>query len=164
MGGKAHGGKRVSRREAESIFFSILTELPPDIASLTLCGSYRRGKESCGDLDIVAIIHNQNVFDTWCTKKFGMQKNGKKPALSGLINDAQVEFYIATANNIGSFLQMWTGSAYHNVHLRKKATELGYSLSQYGLKCKSSNELLEFKTEEELYDKLNVKFKKPEER
>ena len=60
--------------------------------------------------------------------------------------------------------QMWTGSAYHNVSLRRKATKMGYSLSQYGLKCKSTGEVVEFKSEEELYKALNTPFKKPEDR
>jgi DNA polymerase (family X) len=165
MGGKAHGGKRISRNEAENIFSKIYSNLADtQIASLTLCGSYRRGKPTCGDLDIVAIVQDKERFDQWCSNHFGMQKSGKKPALNGLIDEAQVEFYIATKENYGSFVQMWTGSAFHNVSLRKKALEMGYSLSQYGLKCKNTGSMLEFKHEQDLYAALNVTYKDPKDR
>ncbi len=94
---------------------------------------------------------------------FGYQKSGK-PAKNGLFRGVQTEFYVASSSNYGTFKQMWTGSAYHNVALRRKAAKLGYSLSQYGLKCKTTGNLLEFKSERALYEALDTPYKLPEDR
>jgi DNA polymerase (family X) len=165
MGGKAHGGERVSRQRAEDIFLSIDREMGRN--QLFLCGSYRRGKESCGDLDIVIVPRKPGgsvVLDNWCIEHFGMQKNGKKPARNGLIDGVQVEFYVATPENLGTFLQMWTGSWQHNVELRKLALRKGYSMSQYGFRHKKTGELVECATEEEVYDFLGIDFVEPADR
>ena len=46
----------------------------------------------------------------------------------------------------------------------KKATKMGYSLSQYGLKCKNTGSLLQYQSEEALYEALETPFLKPEDR
>ncbi len=166
MGGKAHGGKRISRETALSLYSEIVDQMPT-VESVILCGSARRLKPTCGDLDIVVVPAQDpelaGELDKFFVRMFGHQKSGK-PAKNGLFRGVQTEFYVASPNNYGTFKQMWTGSAYHNVSLRRKATKLGYSLSQYGLKCKTTGELLEFKSEEELYEALGTTYKRPEDR
>jgi DNA polymerase (family 10) len=177
MGGKAHNGRRVTRYEAESLFKKIqedlTTSFDPSFApygpDMVLCGSYRRQKETCGDLDIVIIpdqhdLDGRTLFDTWCIQNFGLQKNGKKPARTGLIDGVQVEFYVASPDNLGTFLQMWTGSAYHNVQLRRKAKKMGYTMSQYGFRNVETKELVTCRTEEEVYNFLGIDFVNPNER
>ena len=166
MGGKAHGGERISRETALSLYSEIVDQMPT-VERVILCGSARRLKPTCGDLDIVVVPAGdpqlKTSLDDFFVHMFGYQKSGK-PAKNGLFRGVQTEFYVASTSNYGSFVQMWTGSAYHNVSLRRKAAKMGYSLSQYGLKCKSSGEIVEFKSEEELYSALNTPFKKPEDR
>lgn len=166
MGGKAHGGERVSRDYAVQLYEEILNQMP-SVESVTLCGSARRLKPTCGDLDIVVVPHSDTksvqALDDFFVKMFGYQKSGK-PAKNGLYKSVQTEFYVASSDNVGSFVQMWTGSAQHNVHLRQRATKMGYSLSQYGLKCKDTGNLLQYKSEEALYEALRTPFLKPEDR
>jgi DNA polymerase (family X) len=166
MGGKAHGGKRISREAALSLYSEIVDQMPT-VVSIILCGSARRLKPTCGDLDIVVVpAQDPNLageLDKFFIQMFGHQKSGKS-AKNGLFRGVQTEFYIASPNNYGTFKQMWTGSAFHNFSLRKKASEMGYSLSQYGLKCKNTGEIVEFKSEEDLYKALDTPFKKPEDR
>ena len=166
MGGKAHGGKRISRETAMSLYSEIVDQMPT-VESVILCGSARRLKPTCGDLDIVVVPAQDpelaDELDKFFVRMFGLQKSGK-PAKNGLFRGVQTEFYVASPDNYGTFKQMWTGSAYHNVSLRRKATKLGYSLSQYGLKCKNTGGLLEFKSEEALYEALGTSYKRPEDR
>lgn len=166
MGGKAHGGKRVQLLTAKRIYAEIV-DIMPIVESVKLCGSARRLSPTCGDLDIVVVpaedLDLKQALDSFFVRMFGYQKSGK-PAKNGLYQGVQTEFYVATPDNYGSFVQMWTGSAYHNVALRRKAKKLGYSLSQYGLRCKTTNDLLEFKSEEELYEALDTTYKRPEDR
>ena len=164
MGGKAHGGKRVSLVEANHIYNEVYTLFKPNVVKAQLCGSARRGKESCGDLDIVVVPDSINGnLDSFFIETFGYQKSGK-PAKTGLFKGVQVEFYVASPSNYGSFLQMWTGSAYHNIRLRRKAKKMGYSMSQYGMKCKDTSEVVEFDNEESIYEFLNMSYVLPEKR
>ena len=166
MGGKAHGGKRISREAALSLYSEIVDQMPT-VESIILCGSARRLKPTCGDLDIVVVpAQDPNLageLDNFFVRMFGHQKSGK-PAKTGLFRGVQTEFYVATQNNYGTFKQMWTGSKRENIRLRKIAKKKGFSLSQYGLKCKSTGEIVEFKSEEDLYKALDTPFKKPEDR
>ena len=166
MGGKAHGGKRISREAALSLYSEIVDQMPT-VVSIILCGSARRLKPTCGDLDIVVVpAQDPNLageLDKFFIQMFGHQKSGKS-AKNGLFRGVQTEFYIASPNNYGTFKQMWTGSKRENIRLRKIAKKKGFSLSQYGLKCKSTGEIVEFKSEEDLYKALDTPFKKPEDR
>ena len=166
MGGKAHGGKRIKLATAKRIYREIV-DMMPTVERVILCGSARRQKQTCGDLDIVVVPSQdpelREELDKFFVRMFGHQKSGK-PAKNGLFRGVQTEFYVASPNNYGTFKQMWTGSAYHNVSLRRKATKLGYSLSQYGLKCKTTGNLLEFKSERALYEALDTPYKIPGDR
>ena len=164
MGGKAHGGERISRDYAVEIYNELLSQMPP-VESVTLCGSARRLKPTCGDLDIVVVPSSGSAeaLDTFFVKLFGHQKSGK-PAKNGLYRAVQTEFYVATPENVGSFVQMWTGSKEENIRLRNLAKKKGYSLSQYGLKCKNTGSLLQYQSEEALYEALETPFLKPEDR
>lgn len=55
MGGKAHGGARVSRGIAEEIQNRIYGQLADAVVQLDVAGSMRRGKEDVGDLDLVIV-------------------------------------------------------------------------------------------------------------
>ena len=162
MGGKALGGRRISRAEAQIIFEKIMGKSPACLSSV-LCGSYRRGKPDCGDLDIVVVPENVVEFNSFLTSQFGTRKNGK-PANSGLIDGAQVEFYVATKSNLGTFLQMWTGSASHNKSLRYRAKAMGMSMSQYGFKSMKTGQLTEIDSEQKVYSMLNMSYVKPADR
>jgi DNA polymerase (family 10) len=163
MGGKAHGGERVSREYATEIYKELLSQMPP-VESVTLCGSARRLKPTCGDLDIVVVPSSDPTaaaaLDTFFVKLFGYQKSGK-PAKNGLYRSVQTEFYVASPQNVGTFVQMWTGSKEENIRLRNLAKKKGYSLSQYGCKNLLTNETVSFSKEEDLYNFLEVNFVNP---
>ena len=177
MGGKAHGGRRINREDVPALMEHIVMglHLNRTCRSIWLCGSYRRGSSSSGDLDIVVIpgfddgsLHSTRPpevpFDDWCIQHFGLQKNGKKPARTGLIDGVQVELYVAEPENHGTMIQMWTGSVKENVRLRKLALNKGYSMSQYGFRHKKTGELVQCAMEKEVYEFLDTPFVAPENR
>lgn len=169
MGGKAHGGRRIESLEALQLFNFLMVEVGQSdesgiITDAELAGSYRRGKTDCGDLDIVIIPNDQEAFDAFCSRKFGHLKNGK-PKRTGLFDGVQVEFYVATPDNWGSQLQMWTGSWRHNQKLRALAKAQGLSLSQYGFKNRETKELVKAcPLEGDVYAYLGLDFVVPEDR
>ena len=164
MGGKKHGGRRVTRAEAEALFDEITELIAAPGICLALAGSYRRGKADSGDLDIVIIPGDDgsDPFDKFCVKYFGHLKNGKV-ARTGLYKEVQVEFYVATSEDWGTQLQMWTGSMMHNVQLRRAARNMGYSLSQYGFRDEAGL-IHKCQTEADVYKFLNMEFVAPENR
>ena len=165
MGGKALGGRKVEITEAENIYRSIVADIVPFSERVMLCGSARRGKKLLGDMDIVYVNRPQACgysMDTWLTEQFGLKKNGK-PQNVGLIQGVQVEFYPATIETWGTCILMWTGSMWNNIKLRKRAKKYGFKLSQHGLFDGDVN-LAANKTECQVFELLNAKYLKPEER
>ena len=64
MGGKALNGKRIPVEQANELFAKLVSENNLDLKSdrILLCGSARRQKKTCGDLDIVFIDRDWETF------------------------------------------------------------------------------------------------------
>tara|TARA_R110002153_G_scaffold36023_2_gene106799 strand:+ start:8048 stop:8545 length:498 start_codon:yes stop_codon:yes gene_type:complete len=165
MGGKALGGKKITNEEAVNLFNKIMTD--NDLISKTdkimLCGSARRKKDTCGDLDVVFIDDENNSLKAWLASEFGYQKNGKAK-IKGLVEGVQVEFYEATPPTWGSTTLMWTGPAFSNIRMRKASKKNGWKMSQYGIKDESGKNLTENMTEESIYELLGMSYRVPEKR
>lgn len=164
MGGKALGGKTITYAEAFALFEKIVLEnnLGCKVEKILLCGSARRGKESCGDLDVVFIDRNDAVKQ-WLVDNYGLEKNGK-PQTTILYDGVQVEFYEATQETWGSNTLMWTGSAQNNVLMRRKCKRKGWTMSQYGIKDESGLNLTAGMTEEQIYSFLEMEYAEPSKR
>lgn len=164
MGGKALNGNKITLEEANNLFAKIVSE--NDLASktekITLCGSARRGKKQCGDLDIVFIDggEEENLLKEWLVDNYGVKKNGK-PQTTILYDGVQVEFYEATQDSWGTCTLMWTGSAWNNIKLRKRAKSKGLKLSQHGLFDSDGNNLAAGKTEQEVFELLDCLYLEP---
>ena len=162
MGGKALNGKTITNKEAHDLFEKIILEnnLGCKAEKILLCGSARRGKENCGDLDIVFIDNQNNAVKNWLSEMFGLKKNGK-PQTTVLIEGVQIEFYEATQETWGSNVLMWTGSAQNNVLMRRKCKRKGWTMSQHGIKDESGLNLTSGMSEEEIYDFLEIQYAEP---
>ena len=134
MGGKALGGNKITREEAFDLFNKIIVtnKLEAKHSRIQLCGSARRGKKQCGDLDIVFQDNEAGDFKAWLLDSFGTKKNGS-PQNVALFGGVQVEFYEATQDTWGTCTLMWTGSKWNNIKLRKAAKARDLKLSQHGL-------------------------------
>lgn len=167
MGGKALNGKQITNEEAHQLFDKLLTEnnLGCKTQKILLCGSARRGKGKCGDLDIVFIDggEEENLLKEWLVDNYGVKKNGK-PQTTILYEGVQVEFYEATQESWGSNVLMWTGSAFNNVRLRRKAKKLGLKLSQHGLFNEQGDNVAAGMTENDIYEYLGYDYIEPQKR
>ena len=76
----------------------------------------------------------------------------------------QVDINIVEEETWGSALMHHTGSKWENIRLRKLAKAQGMTLSQYGLRQASTDQLIAGHTEEEVYKALGTPYKRPEER
>ena len=165
MGGKALNGNKITRDEAYDLYNHIINthKLHRKHNRIQLCGSARRGKKHCGDLDIVFQDNENGDFKAWLLETFGTKKNGK-PQTTVLYNGVQVEFYEATQDSWGTCTLMWTGSKWNNIKLRKAAKARDLKLSQHGLFDKDGNNLAAGKSEEQVFALLGFDYVEPQKR
>ncbi len=136
-----------------------------DVQQVTVAGSYRRGKETVGDIDILIATPNAKAVMDAFVKISGVATvlaHGETKSSIRLENGIQVDARVVRKNQYGSALQYFTGSKEHSVALRKIALKKGMTLSEYGLFTVKGDKLIASKTEEEVYHKLGLQYIPPE--
>ncbi|MBT4651203.1 DNA polymerase/3'-5' exonuclease PolX [Candidatus Woesearchaeota archaeon] len=135
------------------------------VKRIEVAGSFRRGKETVGDLDFL-ILSNQpekvmKLFTSLPDIKQILAKGTTRGSIR-LNNGLQIDLRILKEKEFGSALLYFTGNKQHNIELRKIALRKGYTLSEYGLFNLKTKKLIAGKTEEEIYKKLNLQYIPPE--
>jgi DNA polymerase (family X) len=130
---------------------------------LEIAGSFRRRRETIGDLDIVtasanasAVLERFRAFPT-VVKTLGA---GETRASVVLNSGLQVDLRVVPRSSWGAALVYFTGSQAHCVHIRRIAQSLGLLLNEYGLY--RSAEWLAGTEEEEIYCALGLSWIPPE--
>jgi DNA polymerase (family X) len=142
------------------------------IDSITPAGSLRRGKETVGDLDLLLILSegftSQKKIDAISEHilKFPridqtLAHGGNKVSFT-LDTGLQVDVRLLERENFGAALLYFTGSKEHNVKLRGRANDLGYTLNEYCLATLKVERRVAGATEQEIYAKLKLDFIPPE--
>jgi DNA polymerase (family X) len=139
-------------------------------------GSYRRRKETIGDLDLLAESDEGSAvvdrFATLPSVEAVINRGSHKAAVKLGGRGPQVDLMLMPPGQAGTHLIHFTGSKEHNVRLREMARDRGWSLSEYGfLKIDTATgqplagddaELRTFATEAEAYAFLGLPFIEPE--
>jgi len=134
-----------------------------EIEKIEVAGSFRRKKETVGDVDIlVASSLPLKIMDEFISLPGIVRVWGRGETKSSvrMRKGYDVDLRIVKADSFGAALQYFTGSKEHNVSLRRLAISKGYKLNEYGLY--DENEIIAGKTEEEIYDKLGLEYVPPE--
>src|SRR6266704_3489403 len=157
--------RRMLLNEAEIQAEAIVTYLKAGggIHEIEVAGSYRRRRESIGDLDVVGTSSDSaKVMERFV--KYGevaeVVSQGATRSTVKLRGGLQVDLRAVEPAAYGAALQYFTGSKAHNVELRKIAQEHGYKLNEYGL-FKGTRRVAG-QTEEEIYAKLGLDWIPPE--
>ena len=164
------GQARVSKRrlllnEAETQANAIVAYLEAggSVHDIAVAGSYRRRRETIGDLDVLVTSSDSaavmNRFVRY-PEVGQVLSQGDTRATVTLRGGLQVDLRAVEPAVYGAALQYFTGSKAHNVELRKIAQEQGYKLNEYGL-FKGTRRVAG-KTEEEIYAKLGLDWMPPE--
>ncbi len=140
----------------------------PEVQDCEIAGSFRRFKESVGDIDILITCHpkNQSQVIQSITELAAINQiiNQGETKITALIKDKlQVDFRIVKPEEFGSALMYFTGSKQHNILIRKLAIEKQMKVSEYGIFDKN-DKLLASQTEQEIYKKLGLNYIPPENR
>lgn len=167
--------ERLEKRAPERRILGEITPLAEELVAflrkvsgtqqLQCAGSYRRGKETIGDLDILLISSQaQKAMDAFVSQKDVEKILAHGPTKSSIrfTNALQVDLRVLPKENYGAALQYFTGSKEHNVALRKIALRKGYTLNEYGLSSLKTKKNIAGKTEEEIYNKLGLQYIPPE--
>jgi len=106
----------------------------PESLRVAACGSYRRGRETIGDIDILVATPHPAVLTEYFSTLPGVKKilvHGETK-ISVLLDEGMQCDLRAVANAQFPFaLQYFTGSKEHNVALRQLANDKGWSLNEY---------------------------------
>ncbi|HEY0555335.1 MAG TPA: nucleotidyltransferase domain-containing protein, partial [Thermoanaerobaculia bacterium] len=108
----------------------------PEVERLEVAGSYRRRKETVGDIDLLAIaslpIPVMEAFRGYAqVDKVLMAGETRSTVVLG--SGLQVDLRVVPADCYGAALVYFTGSKEHNVKLRRRAVERGLRISEYGV-------------------------------
>lgn len=176
--------QKIPRYEMEKIEKVILTignKLNPDL-KITICGSYRRGRNESGDIDIFIShpnITEDNKHEELLTKIVSiltnlgflvdhLTENGttKYMGLCQLPNSIprRIDIRIIPYQSYPFATLYFTGSKNNNTIMRNKAKKMGYTLNEYGLYKIEDHQPIICNTEEEIFNILDMKYLTPKER
>ncbi|MCD6406747.1 DNA polymerase/3'-5' exonuclease PolX [Candidatus Aerophobetes bacterium] len=159
---------RILLGKALPLVKSIIEELEKKagfcIEKISMAGSLRRGKETVGDIDILATSPSSSflmeVFTNLSFVKDVLAKGETKSSI--LTGDGlQVDLRVVASDCFGAAIQYFTGSKEHNIRLREKAIKKGLKINEYGVFTQNGKKI-GGKEEAEVYDILGLSFIPPE--
>ncbi len=157
-------GHRFKWSEAKEYVEDLLGYLRQiELTHLEVAGSYRRKKETVGDLDILATAKDFSEVIRHFVKYPKIKEvvsAGSTRSTVILNNDLQVDLRSVEDESYGSALHYFTGSKDHNIAVRKLAIELGLKVNEYGVF--RGEERIAGKTEEEVYKAVGLCYIEPE--
>ena len=133
------------------------------VTQVEIAGSFRRRKETVGDLDLLVCGgETEAVMETFTTHKEVAEVLGRGETKSSvrLLSGLQVDLRRVPEESFGAAMLYFSGSKEHNIELRKIAIDKGMSLNEYGLT--RGERMVAGRTEEEVYRALGMAWIPPE--
>ena len=180
--------KRIPRSEIEeyeSIFdtnfmFATLLKEPNDDPRFEVVGSYRRGAQNSGDIDVIITAKDPKVFvrfiDTLINQKIILEVLSRGPTKCLVIakipssdSARRVDFLYTTPEEYPFSVLYFTGSKIFNTVMRHQALQMGLTMNEHGLykmegKKKGEKVAHTFKDEKDIFNYLHMAYKTPIER
>jgi len=184
--------KRIPRHEIElykqlfaSVFHSLKTKYNSIYSKFEIVGSYRRGQETSGDIDVILTCDNPSIFkdfvDYFIQKKVireVLSRGSTKCLVITKIPESQifrrVDFLYTPPEEFPFAILYFTGSKIFNTVMRHRALEMGLTMNEHGLyklEKDSKQKMVKggkvenvFVTEKDIFTYLNLEYKTPEER
>ncbi|MEL7496241.1 MAG: DNA polymerase/3'-5' exonuclease PolX [Planctomycetota bacterium] len=137
------------------------------VKQLEFAGSYRRGKETVGDLDLlVDSTQAEKVMDHFGTFEeiTSVIVRGETKMSVRLENEFQVDLRVVPKKSFGAALQYFTGSKNHNVLIRGRAKTMGLKINEWGVYEVSDDDekWIAGKSEADVYEALDLPYFEPE--
>lgn len=147
-------GNRVLISIASSAADEIVADLRQlaSVTQISVAGSCRRRKETCGDLDVLAVsASSAEVMDRLAThpQVDKVLSRGETKQRVRLRSRIELDLRVVPAESFGAAMQYFTGSKEHNIVMRRRALERGLKLNEYGVF--RGDEYVAGRTEEDVY-------------
>jgi DNA polymerase (family X) len=134
-----------------------------DGGHVVVAGSYRRRRDTVGDLDVLVTAKNGAAVGNRLVEYENVAQvvaHGPTRTTVMLRSGLQVDVRAVPEESYGAALLYFTGSKAHNIALRGLANQHGWKLNEYGLF--SGKRRIAGATEEDVYEKLGLPFIVPE--
>jgi DNA polymerase (family 10) len=151
----------VAEAEAEDLVRFLRRDL--DKGQVVVAGSYRRRRDTVGDLDILVTARDgTEVGDRLVRYENVASVLAHGPSRTAVVlrSGLEVDLRVVPEQSYGAALMYFTGSKARNIALRGLANEKGWKLNEYGLFA--GRRRIAGTTEEEVYRKLGLEFVPPE--
>ncbi|HVN89710.1 MAG TPA: DNA polymerase/3'-5' exonuclease PolX [Candidatus Binataceae bacterium] len=156
---------RITYHEAARIAQELTAHLKKckAVEAIDVAGSFRRKRETIGDLDILVASNDADTVMSHFTAFAGIREvtgTGTTKSTVVLKSGLQVDLRVVLPKSYGAALLYFTGSKSHNVHLRRIAQGKELLLNEYGLLRGDS--VVASRTEEQIYRALDLAWIPPE--
>src|SRR3972149_1528878 len=156
---------RILWAEADQYVQAILAHMKNcrAIEKIEAAGSYRRGRDTVGDLDFLVVAKKTDAVMDHLAGYEGVAQvlaRGDTKMSIRLTAGVQGDLRVVQAKSFGAALQYFTGSKEHNVVLRGLAKDRGLKINEYGVF--RGEKMVAGKTEEDVYGALDLPWIPPE--
>ena len=174
---------RIPRAEVEqyeSIVAAEFKKFATQKSRFEIVGSYRRGAQSSGDIDMIITSDSAKVFvnliDSLIKKGIILEVLSRGPTkclviarIPGSTVSRRVDFLYTSLEEFPFAILYFTGSKIFNTVMRHQALQMGLTMNEHGLykmdnKKKGDKVSHIFKEEKDIFDYLNMEYKAPNER
>ncbi len=157
--------RRVYLAEAKVFAEAVVQHLKqvPSLRQIEVAGSFRRRKETVGDLDVlVTCAESGPVMDRLASYSAvrDVLVRGETKMSVRLANGMQLDLRVVPDESYGAALQYFTGSQAHNIQLRRRAQDMGLKINEYGVF--RGEQRVAGRTEEEVYAAVGLEWIPPE--
>jgi len=135
----------------------------PGVTQVTVAGSFRRMRETVGDLDVLVETRApDSVMQRFTAYDEVAEVLAAGPARASVLLKCrlQVDLRIIAKESYGAALQYFTGSKSHNIAIRRIAQKLGLKINEYGVY--RGNKRIAGETEESVYRTVGLPAIPPE--
>jgi DNA polymerase (family X) len=160
--------KRVKLVDAMTVARSLTDYLQEtkDVKKIAIAGSFRRHKETIGDLDILVAAKSGKNLKAISTQFINHEEvreiisKGITRSTVRLRSGLQVDLRVVPQVSFGAALLYFTGSKPHNIAIRKIAVAKKLKINEYGVF--KGKKRIAGKTEQEVYHQIGLPYIEPE--
>ncbi len=144
---------RMTRLEADEVVDRVRPAF--SLGTYEIAGSYRRGKSTIGDIDVVTTEPAHTINPRLRSIADEIIDEGEKRT-SFRVLGKRVDVRFSRPQQFGSMLLYLTGSKAFNIRLREIAIAKGYKLNEYGIEDRTGGIRRDFESEQEIFAFLSM--------
>ncbi len=132
----------------------------PGVSQASYCGSLRRFSETVGDVDVIVASTGSAdaVMEALVSMTFVDHVLVRGDAKTSVVTHrgTQVDVRVVAPHQLGAARLYFTGSKGHNIKLRQRALNRGWTLNEYALSEIAGGRVVASETEEQIYEALGL--------